>query len=295
MLNDRVPRVPDDWSVWAFSDPHGVSSGLVTALREAGLIDAERRWIAAPKTALIGCGDYVDRGSDSPGVVALIQRLQREASAAGSVVLPALGNHEALMLAIRAGRYALMDNWLTYGGLSLLKSYGCRPLTVEDADRMAETVDACAPGLFEWFETLPEAVLWRDIAFVHGGLVPGHSIEDFGVDTEQHLWIRSEFFDASLDSDDFAAYRAAGVHRVVFGHTPQPGGATFFHEGRSFNIDSNAVGDDRMPPGSPQELTLLGLVGDVSLEDARRISIQTYGLPDTTSAYRPRPGAKDRS
>ncbi len=34
-----IPRVPDDRVVWAFSDPHGVATGLETALIRAGLVD----------------------------------------------------------------------------------------------------------------------------------------------------------------------------------------------------------------------------------------------------------------
>ena len=113
------------------------------------------------------------------------------------------------------------------------------------------------------------------------GLAPGHALEDLGVTTEEHLWVRSGFFDTPWDDDAFAAYRAAGIERVVFGHTPQWEGPTFFHDGRSLDIDTNAVGNPRMPPGAHQSITLLGLVGDGSFEDARLISIPTEGAPDT--------------
>ena len=73
MLDPRLPRVPDDWTVWAFTDPHGVTSGLVAALRRPALIDAAGHWSAPPRTALVGCGDYIDRGGDVGGLVALLR------------------------------------------------------------------------------------------------------------------------------------------------------------------------------------------------------------------------------
>jgi len=39
MHDPLIPQVPDDWTVWAFSDPHGVATGLEAALVQAGLLD----------------------------------------------------------------------------------------------------------------------------------------------------------------------------------------------------------------------------------------------------------------
>ena len=75
-------------------------------------------------------------------------------------------------------------------------------------------------------------------------------------------------------------YRAAGIERVVFGHTPQWRGPTFHHEGHSLGIDTDAVGNPRMPQGAVQELTLLGLSGSGTFEEARLIGIPTADAPD---------------
>lgn len=280
MTTDRIPRVPDDWTVWAFSDAHGVTSGLLAALRQAGLVDGNAQWSAPPGTALVGCGDYIDGGADSAGMVALLQRLQAEAKADGGAVHPARGNHEAMMLSVRAGEHEFMEPWLKYGGQAALRSFGCSPMTVADAAGLAGAIDTHAVGLFAWLESLPQAVVWRDVCFVHGGLPPGFSLDDLGVSTAEHLWVRESFFDAAWSSAEFAAYRRAGIDRVVFGHTPRPEGATLFHEGRSFLIDSNAVGGTRLPAGSHQELTLVRLRGDVAFEQSERIIIPTHDAPD---------------
>jgi serine/threonine protein phosphatase 1 len=281
MPDERLPRVPDDWRVWAFSDPHGVTSAFVTALQAAELIDHERRWMAPPRTALVGCGDYIDRGGDIRGMVELLRHLQTAAAAAGSVVHLARGNHEAMPLMVRTGATEWLDTWLYYGGEQTVEAYDCDPDALIDPERTTETMEACSPGLFDWMAAMPQAVRWRDVLFVHGGLAPGHALDDLGVTTEEHLWVRSGFFEQPWDDGDFAAYQRDGIDRVVFGHTPQPDGPMYFHDGHSLDIDTNAVGNPRMPAGAHQSLTLLGFEGDGSFEQARFVSIPTDDAPDT--------------
>lgn len=281
MVADRLPRVPDDWTVWAFSDSHGVVSGLSAALKEAGLVDEGLRWIAPPRTALVGCGDYIDRGGDIAGMVALLRRLEREAAEAGSAAYLARGNHEVMALATHAGTLEWYDSWLAWGGAATLASFGCDEECARDPRRAAAAMESAAPGIFEWLASLPQAVRWRDVLFVHGGLALDRGLEDLGVTTDEHLWTRAGFFDTAWESDAFAAYRRDGIGRVVFGHTPQQDTPAFFHDGRSLCIDTNAVGNPRMPADAQQSITLVGLVGDGSFESARLISIDTAGAPDS--------------
>ncbi len=276
----RLPRVPDDWTVWAFSDTHGVTSGLISALQAADIIDAALHWVAPPRTALIGCGDYLDRGGDVSGLVALLRRLEAQAASAGGAVLPARGNHEAMPLMIRDGAHEWLETWLEYGGDATLASYDCDGRDTVEAQRVVAHLEGCAPGLFDWLAGLPQAVRWRDVLFVHGGLPPHRSLDDLGTSTDEHLWIRSAFFDSPWEAPDFDAYRARGVDRVVFGHTPQWAGPTLYHEGHSLGIDTNAVGNPRMPGGAVQELTLLGLLGEGSFTQARVVTIPTLDAPE---------------
>ena len=275
-----IPRVPDDWTVWAFSDAHGVTSGLIAALQAARILDDALHWTAPPRTALIGCGDYLDRGGDIRGLVSLLRGLQADAAKAGGAVVLARGNHEAMPLLIRDGAHHWLDTWLEYGGDATLASFGCADHDARDGRRMVAHLESCAPGLFAWLDRLPHAVRWRDVLFVHGGLPPGRAPEDLGATTDEHLSIRSGFFDTPWDEGEFDAYRAAGIDRVVFGHTPQWAGPTLFHEGHSLDIDTNAVGNLRMPSGAVQELTLLGLTTDGAFERARIVTIPTAGAPE---------------
>lgn len=276
----RLPRVPDDWVVWAFTDVHGVRSGLVAALRAAGLIDARERWVAPPRTALVGCGDYVDRGGDIAGTLDLLRRLEREASAAGGVAHLARGNHEAMALMSRAGEPGWHAAWLEYGGVPTLEAFGCRGACLDDAARAMATIEAAEPGLLDWLAVRPHAVRWRDVLFVHGGLALFHAPADLGRTTEEHLWTRAGFYATAWESDAFEAYRRDGIGRVVFGHTPQLGGPRRYHDGRSLCIDTNAAGNPGQPPDAPRAFTLLGLAGDGSFETAHIISIDTTAAPD---------------
>ena len=280
MADPRIPRVPDDWAVWAFTDTHGVTSALLAALQRAGILDEAWHWVAPPRTALIGCGDYLDRGGDVRGLVSLLRRLQADAAAAGGRVLLARGNHEAMPLMIRDGAHEWLETWLEYGGDATLASFDCSAADARDARRMVSQLETCAPGLIGWLDGLPQAVRWRDVLFVHGGLPAGQALADLGATTDEHLWIRSGFFDAPWDGGDFEAYKHAGIDRVVFGHTPQWAGPTLFHDGHSLAIDTNAVGNPRMPEGAVQELTLLGLAGDGSFDGAQMVTIGTADAPD---------------
>ena len=60
MSNERIASIPDTWSVWAFSDPHGVTSAFASALQQAGLIDAEGHWSAPAETALAALANCVN-------------------------------------------------------------------------------------------------------------------------------------------------------------------------------------------------------------------------------------------
>lgn len=266
-----------------------MTSALVAALQEAGILDTDGHWVAPPRTALVGCGDYLDRGGDIRGLVALLEQLQAEAPARGGAVLLACGNHEAMPLMIRAGAAEWLEVWREYGGDATLASYGCPPVDGLDASGVMARFAQHAPDLFPWLESLPQAVRWRDVLFVHGGLPPHGSLADLGVTTDEHLWIRSGFYERPWDDRGFDSYRAEGIGRVVFGHTPQPTGPAFFHDGRSLDIDTNAVGNSDLPAGSPQTLTLLGLVGDGSFAQARFVRVPTEHAPERMGGPAPEP------
>ncbi len=93
----------------AIGDVHGCSTAL------AALIDA---FAPGPEDVVVSLGDYIDRGPDSRGVLDRLIDLRTRCR-----LIPLLGNHDQLLLDVRAGRYPLQ--WLLdIGGVSTLNSYG---------------------------------------------------------------------------------------------------------------------------------------------------------------------------
>ena len=81
--------------VVAIGDIHGNLDGFVTILRQAGITDANGRWIAG-NTILVQTGDYTDRGPNVRAVMDLLMDLERQATAAGGRMVVLLGNHEVM-------------------------------------------------------------------------------------------------------------------------------------------------------------------------------------------------------
>ncbi len=93
----------------AIGDIHGCSTAL------AKLIEA-----VAPQAddTVIPLGDYVDRGSDSRGVIDQLISLADRCR-----LVPILGNHEEMLLGAREGR-SDFEFWMNCGGSVCLDSYG---------------------------------------------------------------------------------------------------------------------------------------------------------------------------
>ena len=81
----------------AVGDLHGDYEAWIDIARDAGLIDAKKKWIGG-KTVLVQTGDITDRGADSLKIIRHLQKLDGEAKAAGGRVIVLLGNHEAMMV-----------------------------------------------------------------------------------------------------------------------------------------------------------------------------------------------------
>ena len=106
---ERAPaRLPPGRRVYAVGDVHGCADRL-GALHEAIREDLARRPCQAE---LVHLGDYIDRGPDSAGVIALLRGLVIP----GVPVVNLMGNHEAMLLAALAGQPGAAAHWLDNGG-----------------------------------------------------------------------------------------------------------------------------------------------------------------------------------
>ena len=93
----------------AIGDIHGCSTAFA-ALVEA--LDPK------PDDMIVTLGDYVDRGTDSKGVLDLLIELEGRCQ-----LVPILGNHDEMMLHSRNSE-ADFRSWMDIGGSTALDSYG---------------------------------------------------------------------------------------------------------------------------------------------------------------------------
>ena len=155
-------------------------------------------------------GDYIDRGSDSRGVIDFIIDLKR----GRNNVFCLSGNHEELFIDyLKHGSNE--DTFYLNGGLNTLISYNY-PQTLSDIPE----------SHLEFFTSLKLCYEIDDYIFVHAGMRP---YVPFNKQVrEDMLWIRDEFINSHYDFGK----------TVVFGHTP------FRHpliEVNKIGIDTGAV------------------------------------------------------
>ena len=199
---DFIPApasLPPGQRVYAVGDVHGCLDRL-RALHDLIAEDLAARPVA--EAVLVHLGDYVDRGPDSAGVVAL---LAEGDPLANVPTVNLMGNHEHMMLAALAtGEADATDLWLANGGADSLLSWG--------VPRSAQPK--------EWASYLPKPhlVFLRDLAvrhevggylFVHAGIRPGIPLER----QSRHdlMWIR----------EPFLSFEEPFGPVVVHGHTPR--------------------------------------------------------------------------
>ena len=169
--------IPPNWTVWAFSDAHGVDAAFEAALRMAGLVDTGGRWSGGAKVALVGVGDYIDRGPSSASLVARLVRLESDMAEAGSRLVLVRGNHEQMLADIMRGGGEWFRAWITNGGDATVRSFGL-PRVPDTIGALSREMAEAEPGLLRWMLDLLPYARWRDVMFVHAGLVPGSAPAD---------------------------------------------------------------------------------------------------------------------
>jgi serine/threonine protein phosphatase 1 len=185
--------------VYAVGDVHGCLDRL-RALH--GLIAEDLAARPADTPVLVHLGDYIDRGPDSAGVVAL---LAAGAPLADVPTTNLMGNHEQMMLAALAtGETEATELWLANGGADSLLSWG--------VPRSAQ------PKEWPGYLPKPHLLFLRDLAvrhevggylFVHAGIRPGIPLDR---QTRHDLmWIR----------EPFLSFKEPFGPVVVHGHTPR--------------------------------------------------------------------------
>lgn len=200
-VRPAYPVMPEGRVVYVVGDIHG-RSDLLDRILVA--IDAENRRVCEDVTEIY-LGDYVDRGSDSRGVIdrLIARRVSRD-------VICLRGNHEEMFERFLHGNITIED-WQPAGGIETLMSYGVDPLLLAEASNAAwvEAAQRCVPPAHHYFLTrLADSHRIGAYFFAHAGIRPGVALEQQkGNDLR---WIRDAFLG---DASDFGAV-------VVHGHTP---------------------------------------------------------------------------
>ena len=196
-LSPAPASLPPGRRIYAIGDIHGCARQLI-ALHDTIAADVARRPVAS--ALLLHIGDYVDRGTDTAGVIA---RLADGCPIPGMDMVNLMGNHESTMLDALSGERAAGTDWLFAGGKAALESYGIDPEGPRDV----------------WATSIPlsHQAFLRDLvlmhreggyAFIHAGVRPGIALEHQARD--DLLRSRQPFL---YSEADFGAV-------VVHGHTP---------------------------------------------------------------------------
>ncbi|PRW56463.1 shewanella phosphatase 2 [Chlorella sorokiniana] len=121
-----LPAVP---RLVAVGDLHGDLGKARRAFRLAGLIDAQDRW-AGGTTTVVQVGDLLDRGDHELLLLFWLERLQRQAAAAGGAIHVLNGNHESMNVAgqyryVTRGAMHSFRDWLHHHTLEAAMKARC--------------------------------------------------------------------------------------------------------------------------------------------------------------------------
>jgi serine/threonine protein phosphatase 1 len=197
------PSTPEDVRIYAVGDIHGRLDLLSACLSR---IDEDLAKNNSGRSIQVFLGDYIDRGPSSRQTV---DRLIERSSHHECVFLK--GNHEQLALRSLTD-ISVFPNWLHFGGLETLVSYGIRATTsTERRDVLAAQTafqNAMPSSHLNFFASLKTHFCCGSYFFAHAGVKPGVELSKQG--EQDLLWIRDEFLSSRADFGMI----------VVHGHTP---------------------------------------------------------------------------
>ena len=261
----------DEQRIVAFGDVHGDLEAARGALRLAGAIDEQDRWIGGD-LIVVQTGDQLDRGDQEQAILDLFERLRIESEAAGGAFHALLGNHELMnargdLRYVTDGGFADFMDTVEYEPGDSLKVWDRSSGTFRSAiladfePHQRARMAALMPG-GPYADLLAQRqVIARvgDNIFVHGGVLPEHVT--YGIDeinSSAQAWLRGEADLPSVlsgpespqwtrlysdDPDSLAcevlkeALTALEAKRIVMGHTIQESGITSACDAQAWRID----------------------------------------------------------
>lgn len=242
----------------AIADLHGDLASTRKALQLAGAMDESDHWVGGD-LIVVQTGDQLDRGDGEQLILALLDRLQDEAQAAGGAFYILNGNHELMNVRLDL-------RYVTDGGFADFQDTGdaapADSLLLSFEPEQRARVAAFRPGAAyaKILAERPLVLVLGDNVFVHGGVLPMHL--DYGLDRmneevrdwmlglgeapefihtrESPTWTRN--YSDEPDDDDCTqlaeVLQRLGVKRMIVGHTVQDDGIGSHCEGAVWCIDS---------------------------------------------------------
>lgn len=199
-------RLPDGIRIYAIGDVHGCSE-LLKRLEERIMLSARDCGL---NMGVIFLGDYIDRGPDSAGVIEHLSGGRFAGLPAGFL----LGNHEDILLEALA-EPPLVREWLRWGGMATLASYGVALPNILDPVERDRAIawamsEALPPHHRAFLEKLEISLRVGDYLFVHAGIRPGRLLSKQS--RHDMLTIREPF----LSSAKPLPLRVVHGHSVAF-------------------------------------------------------------------------------
>ncbi len=153
---------------------------------------------------IIFLGDYIDRGSNSRGVIDYIIKLKSRYD-----VITLLGNHEQFTLElIQDKRPGMIGSWFSVGGHKTLANYVDKCDNSEDYNFALDELNRIHGDFLRNLKLIHEE---EKYIFVHGFL--SHSLDIEEQNKDSCLWARF---------NEIKPHKSGKI--VVCGHTPQYGG-----------------------------------------------------------------------
>lgn len=294
-------RIESKARLVAIGDVHGDLRALRAALRLAGAVDGDDRWIGKDLT-VVQTGDQIDRGDQDREVLDVLEKLQGEAQAAGGSLVVLNGNHE-LMNAVLDFRYVTPRSFASFADFASRAPAFAERLPERERGRAA----AFAPGAPYALKLAkrPTVAVVGDSLFAHGGVLPEHV--DYGLSRinsqasaflsgklatlpkilsgeDSPIWSRvygePEVGDAACAALG-RTLQQVGAKRLVVGHTVQKNGISSACGERVFRIDvglSAYYGDHE-----PQVLEISG--GQARVVKAGAAASATKGAPRDSAVH----------
>ena len=204
----KTYQIPEGQRVYAIGDIHGHAEVLS---RMHDTIEADLRDHPVDKATIVYIGDYIDRGPDSKGVIDQLVQRERVAPHFEHVFL--FGNHENGIIDFLLGPDSQFNDWLKWGGVECVESYGVTFDRSESyhlqAERVAQELQEALPKTHqEFLKNLQLHHVVGDYLFVHAGIRPGVPLQ------------KQNPVDLFFTREPFMSHEGHHEYRVVHGHSP---------------------------------------------------------------------------